>query len=132
MKLNIKNIPREDLENLYLINKKKIYFLMFFLICILVVLSGSLMNIRVINSNDGKMPVKCTYCIEDREHFNYNNDSEIKYPYLSDRIKINNMVYSIGNLVMYFGFGLLIISCLFLIYMSYKEEKLIKRLKKNE
>ena len=42
---------------------------MFFIICILVVLSGSLMNSRVMDYNDGKMPVKCSYCIEDRALF---------------------------------------------------------------
>jgi hypothetical protein len=128
MKINLEKIKREDLETLYKIRGKYNVILLCVIVSILSVLIGGIINEKVMEANDGKMPVKCCG-IPDEEHFNYYKDSEVNYPILTDFISIGSKIYSVGDLMMYFGFLMVSISFSIINVISFKEIKLRKRLK---
>lgn len=67
---------------------------------LLFILFGNHMNGIVIDSNGKKMPVLFDYKIESDGYFSYQNDSEVKYPYLKDRYRIYQSMWSLGDFVM--------------------------------
>lgn len=90
----------------FVTNREKYLFGMFLSIFIMTL--GILFNFIVIVENGGKMPVYVNHdlkgIIDEKEHFYYNDKSEIEYPHLSDIIpfRFNGEKYkaSIGDVVM--------------------------------
>lgn len=72
------------------------------------ILLGAFLNLTVIIFNKGKMPVKTNLSLESyKNHFKYNNYSEVNLAYLSDRFqktKNNKIIhYSIGDVLINIG-----------------------------
>lgn len=94
-----------------------------FIPLVLLILSfvGALMNMSAIWKNKCRMPV---YSIiypygEDLTHFNFNNFSNVRLPYLTDIFPFFHYKYSLGDLVIFLSlFGLI----LFLIVKLWMEE----------
>ncbi len=73
---------------------------------VLIALIGAFLNILVMKSNMGRMPVleKNYEVINDKDHFGYKDPSTIKYNYLSDRFRIGKYVYSPGDILIDIAF----------------------------
>ena len=69
------------------------------MIILVILIIGINFNAVVTNSNQGKMPVKNGHSTE--THFSYQNNSEVKYWYLSDIIKLPYITMSIGDMLLY-------------------------------
>lgn len=100
------------------------------------VMIGTVMQYLVVTNNGGKMPVKVDeYYIpsfESDEHFSFENDSEVEYPYLTDRIKINHLYkskkyhISPGDFLV-IGFGIaLCISIIIYLIMLWRSREIIR------
>ena len=88
---------------------------------------GMTMQFIVISNNGGKMPVLLNYDFNNDEHFSFQENFEVKNPYLADRFIIGNSIYSIGDITMiFFGF-MLFVSSIFCIYNQRKLENEKKR-----
>ena len=72
---------------------------------------GLTMNYVVILDNNGKMPVKINDLPEKYidTHFSYNNNDEINYSFLADNHKIGKRRLSLGDILMFFSFLIIII-----------------------
>lgn len=59
---------------------------------------GGMMNLTVLTTNDGRMPV---YWEIDstKSHFSFQNFDEVQNPYLSDIFHIGNRIFSLGDLI---------------------------------
>ena len=91
-----------------------LFQLLFMGFCLL----GMLMNFQAIITNHCKMPVSYDIAYEGEKHFTYQNKSEINSWIFSDIIEIYGGIYSIGDFLMFFGFGGLI--CSYIPYISIK------------
>lgn len=69
------------------------------MIMLVILIIGINFNAVVTNANQGKMPVKSGYST--KTHVSYQNNSEVKYWYLSDIIKLPYVAMSIGDLLLY-------------------------------
>jgi len=93
---------------------------------IFLILIGATSNFVVMNQNNYKMPVKIAYdeIVIFDEHFTYAYDSQVNLPLLTDRIYLNEQIYSIGDIIMYVACLLMFINLIFLIKCVYKIRKL--------
>lgn len=73
-------------------------------------LTGAFMNITVITTNDGKMPFHQDINYSSQSHFSYQNFDEIRYPYISDILRIGDNFFSVGDLIMSLSFILLLVN----------------------
>lgn len=95
------------------------------------------MNIFVCEKNSNLMPVKTDYIIvseiisHDGEHFYYNDFEDVNYPFLTDIFEIKNMIYSIGDLLMFCSYVFLLGLITFFIINESKLQKVKKRLNLN-
>ena len=82
--------------------KSEIYLILiiFFMEIVMVGMAG---NFKVIQNNGGKMPVESDMEYISDKHFTFQNRSEIPYYYLADIYYGPNYIYSIGDLIMFFG-----------------------------
>ena len=76
-------------------------------IAFIIFIVGTCMNFRVIEENKG-MPVKTEegYSFITDRHFSFHNDSEVRHPYLADRINLPGTIISFGDIFIYFSGGI--------------------------
>jgi hypothetical protein len=107
------------MKNIWVLNITSFIFI--------IILAGAICNFLVIQDNQGLMPVLTKYnsmtYYTDNHHFYYNNSKEINNSNLADNYLIFDVVYSLGDLLMYFGYFLLLV---FGFYLH------IKNMQKNE
>ena len=107
-------------------------------ICLLVLLFligaivGACLNSMVVVANGGKMPVYSEIREgETRTHFYYKNSSEIVSPELTDIFKFGKVIYSLGDFIIYFSLGMILIFIINLFYLmikwKIKDKNYIKR-----
>lgn len=104
---------------------------LFFTICFLIGLSS---NYIVIKENGCRMPVlesKLGMHLSTQRHFTFTDTSKINYPKLTDNIKINNSIYSVGDLIMWTSLILIGISFIFSLIFITKALRLNKFLNKS-
>jgi len=96
-----------------------------FILCIaiLIMMVGMTCNFIVMMENNGKMPVISEYEYNDKYHFTYQNFSGIRYPYLSDYIRIQYSLFSIGDLIMLFAFILALLAVIKTSILFMEKEK---------
>jgi hypothetical protein len=76
-----------------------------------IMIFGGFMNTTAVNSNGGRMPVYAPNIeYSDSTWFTYSNFDNVKFPMLTDVINIGNKYISIGDIFLYMGFFLLIVS----------------------
>ena len=81
------------------------------------------MNIVVMASNGGRMPVKfITSGLEIDRHFTYNNVTSISLWWLTDILKINDAIYSIGDIVILSGYVILAFVLMEVIFHAIKSD----------
>ncbi len=93
-------------------------------------LIGVIFNTWVQKANGGKMPFKLSiiyegvYSYSDDTHFSYTDNSEVKYPILTDIIKTPFGIASLGDFFMVF-FGLFIfLMGIYLVFLSVELKRL--------
>jgi len=85
-------------------------FLELEVLCIIIILLGVSLNFIAIRSNNNMMPVYNTHVpFENLRYCEFNNFSEINFPYLSDVISTNFGIISIGDILVTGGFLFLVI-----------------------
>lgn len=95
------------------------------ILCLCISISGMVCNFKVIVSNYGKMPVKTdSFVLDTFTHFTFVDNSEVNFWYLGDIFEIFNSLVSIGDLLMFLGFILLIYPCFVLILTEIKNKKI--------
>lgn len=92
---------------------------LFLLLGFTMVLGGMFMNTLVTETNNG-MPVWTTNFIPKQGYFQIVDASEIEYLFLADIYPVFKTVYSLGDLLMFFGFGFLCASLALIYYKSMK------------
>jgi hypothetical protein len=90
------------------------------ILCFIIISFGALLNVLVIGFNNGKMPVKTEYNFTSETHFSFNKDSQVIWADLSDKHKIKNIYFSIGDFLMLLG---IIVSFIISISLVYKNLK---------
>jgi hypothetical protein len=109
---------------------KKLKLQNMILFFLLLVMMGGVSNLNAVASNGGKMPVLSNYYWETNTHFGYKDSSEINYPSIVDRFKIEteNWVYSfsIGDVLLYLFSALALISTIYLSYLEIRYRKVYK------
>ena len=68
-----------------------------------IIMFGMAGNFKAIQNNGGKMPVEIDEYYVSDTHFSFQNRSEISHYYLVDIYYVHSSIYSIGDLIMYFG-----------------------------
>lgn len=115
-----------DLE-IKLARKFKVYAIYFWIsISIFLVMGGSMMNIKAVMFNDGRMPVYGTFSdgevIDSDMHFSFFDYADVSYPHLTDIYYIDiantEMFFSLGDIMVWFGSIFSIIMCGILIYKT--------------
>ena len=104
------------------------------IVSLLLAFSGAMLNIFVIASNDGLMPVKTSRFIHDGEHFAFQENSEVRQAKFADIYRISGINkkvdgwYSLGDFVIFLGslfcFVSLIIQIKLIAEFAKKEESL--------
>jgi hypothetical protein len=79
------------------------------ILVLVIAIVGGLSNFLAIYSNSCKMPVFNLEYEPSSGHSVFTNFSQVKYPYLTDIIKISVIYFSIGDLLMYSALGALLI-----------------------
>lgn len=76
--------------------------MLFTAICALVILLiGAASNFLAVTSNECRMPVLIKeYSFKDSTHFSFKEDSEVRFPLLSDRITLYKNIVSVGDIIM--------------------------------
>src|SRR3990167_11233104 len=69
--------------------------------CLLLLMAGMTMQYMVMTNNGGKMPFYAEYDYEDNKYISFNDKQEVKYPYLSDIIKLPPGLWSLGDITMF-------------------------------
>jgi hypothetical protein len=95
------------------------------------IVAGGIMNVQTILNNGCKMPVKTDNGIgiyKDSIHFSFINDAEINNSMFSDRIRIKNYIYSIGDFTIYFWAVIFLVSATYSIIFCYQLNKMKKAL----
>ena len=111
------------MQELIKIQKRIIICLIFYICFLFILILGVTGNFLVIKNNSGKMPVYAYIGEETETHFAYQDSSEIKYPFFSDRFRLGKRIYSIGDFFLIFaGTGIVVISILLIVY-HYKYKK---------
>lgn len=87
------------------LQEKATGFLFPVVLFILIMLIGLGMNWKVIKNNNYKMPVLYENNFESKTHITYTDESEINYPFLSDRIRFIGGTWSLGDFVLAIGFA---------------------------
>jgi hypothetical protein len=89
-------------------------------------LTGALLNTYAVARNDGRMPVytPINYSSTDK-HFITSNLSEIREPQLVDKFSIfpRGMIFSLGDIFMFFGIYLYLAKATIIIMKVYDEHK---------
>lgn len=113
--------PIKLIKNNTIINNLEKY-LLFIIISYFILLIGTSCNFIAIDNNSGKMPVINSF-VDNEEHIGFFEKEEINNYYFSDIIKISILkrTFSIGDLLIFFSFILMIIYS----FLSIKE--LIRR-----
>ena len=71
---------------------------------LILLLVGATFNFQVMVTHEGKMPVYYDYIYKtDEQHFVYDKWKGVEYWYLSDIFEVNERIYSIGDLIMFFS-----------------------------
>jgi len=85
---------------------------------------GGIMNMVVVLANDGKMPVKCDIEYNTNKHFCCQEESEVRFPELSDKYKIKQLYFSKGDFFSVFGyvFGAFSLSVVLFTYWRKEDE----------
>lgn len=107
---------------------KLIAYFLFFSIATLLIVLGATFNYVAINTNDCKMPIKLSYSTYDKEYVSFTDNSEVNHWYLSDILHIGNMMYSIGDLIMYSAIAIMAfcgINLVILIRQKHIERRLL-------
>lgn len=103
---------------------KREYELLFLCLGLTLVILGTVMQYKVIINNNCRMPVLDSPNAEDSErHFNYLDKSEIEYWYLSDIIGVENERISIGDILIWMGYILILAFSIRYLIKCAKEEK---------
>jgi hypothetical protein len=118
---------------------EKVVKVLMFLTCLgmAMVFLGGYCNYKVTIENGNKTPVKTNYTIANLStHFNFIDDSEVKYPLLADRIDLGDIIVSVGDILMLNGIQITISSVIILIAIvfileieKYKLNKIKKKIK---
>ena len=84
----------------------------------LFVLLGSVMNFTAIESNDCKMPIyrEVINSYSSDKYVGFWDKSDVDYFFLTDRFKVGEKLYSLGDLVIYIGIGCMLLS----VYLNFK------------
>jgi hypothetical protein len=111
-------------------NKEDIRFnllirLMLCVALLFVSITGGILNLTVVTTNGGKMPVYCeTRCaISSEKHFIYNDHEDINFFYLADNFAIGYIAFSVGDILIF-------ASMPFIFYQAYKIKKNLNILKR--
>lgn len=136
-KENNTNKKQKELEKM---NKEEIKLLMGYiqwnkllLMGIMLFIIGGVTNLTAVSINGGKMPVIVSehdyyaYSWTSQIHFVTTNESEVQRPFLADRFKIKNSVYSIGDAFIYLGVFTSLVSLVFSLWYSVKIGKWLKK-----
>jgi hypothetical protein len=118
----------DRLEDLSLLLWMCIFFSYAFFICSF----GAFVNIGVVMNNGGRMPVFVDYNLSTDSHFSFQDFDSVKYPYLSDTIRIEvpfssdwGMI-SVRDISIYFSFLLMLSSVIFFSIKGFKFRQRIK------
>lgn len=122
-------------EEKFKVEIRRLMILVFCLIAFSFVLFGGLLNIKVLATNGGNMPVKLPegkILADNNGAFVYSRDSEVNYADLTDKYSIGKFVYSVGDFIIYAGLIILIISLVHGIYIEikwwkYKQKNKLKK-----
>jgi hypothetical protein len=94
---------------------------------ITLVFCGAILNVLVLATNDGRMPVyDSDWNLNTKTHFSFNDFSEVNNPGFSDRFNLFDKVYfSLGDVLLYFGLiSLLFFNVKYLfLYRKYGKKK---------
>ena len=110
-----------------MVRKKNSYLFIFSLVSLLIMFIGAMFlffgvssNYLAVTENGCKMPVlsKTTWSTE--THFSYDKPLDINYSSLSDIFYIGKYIYSIGDLLFYLGFGLIIMGTIVQMFIIIK------------
>ena len=104
---------------------KRDFFLIMFLIFFIIVVFGGELNSFVVSENNCRMPVKSNYIFKDDTHFSYIDKEDINFYLLADNIDIGVGIASIGDLIMFVGFILTLVSGIFFVYFNLKLNNII-------
>ena len=77
-------------------------YLQLIIISLCICIVGTTCNFKVMEENEGKMPVKNFYT-ENKDYITFYDDNEVNHPYLSDRIHMFRSIWSIGDIFMVIG-----------------------------
>lgn len=86
----------------------------------MILLFGAMMNMMVIGFNDGRMPVRLNYDMSGDNHFGYSDPSEVVLSQLSDKFIIFNVVFSLGDIIMFISLCIVVFT---IIYFKVKNRK---------
>lgn len=103
--------------------KDKYYPCLFALLFMMVCLVGAILNISVISTNGGRMPVLWEENYSSLEHFSYQNKNEVRQWFLSDIIDFGGFIFSIGDFLMIIGLLLSTITLMLRLRYSIKLRK---------
>lgn len=94
----------------------------------LIIMFGMILNLCVMVTNDSKMPV----LIQEQTNLpNYylpfTEFNQVNYPYFSDILGNENvLLFSIGDVIIWWGFSLIMISFIYDIFIKFKQRRLNK------
>lgn len=121
---NLKKRKIIKLRNKFLKN----YFIAFS-VCLNIMLIGGLLNLTATSENRGRMPVYGTI-FDSNTHFQYDNPYSVNFHYLSDIFEIDygssGMYFSIGDVLAFLGFVLVLIFSSRNIYVYIKEVRKLR------
>ena len=112
------------------LNFKYLFHYATFGLILFLILFGAILNLLVLATNNGKMPVQVEpiYTVNSPRHFGFQDPNEVNNYYLTDIIDLGNCIYSFGDLVMILGIVLLIINSIIILRLAI----LKKRYKKSD
>ena len=90
----------------------------FYSLCLsfVLIILGIVANFLVIINNQGRMPVWNLDNINTESHFTITNLSEVNYLYFADIFPFKNVIWSLGDFLMLFGFFFSSLAMFVLIY----------------
>lgn len=102
------------------------FFMWIFSLFLNIFLVGAFFNAVAVLNNYGKMPVKADWNVSEisDRHFSFTNNSEVNFYYFTDIIYIYDGYYSLGDLLMVFGFSLIFFFDIFLLVSFIRNRKI--------
>jgi len=105
------------------IYKKKFILAYLMWLFTVITLIGGVMNFLVYKNNDCKMPVLNINTDHSEHHMTFFNNSEVQYPYLTDRHPLFNYYFSLGDIIMSISILFVIILGVWLIFVKNEGEE---------